>query len=71
MVEFEFSMGNCDFGGRLMVGSMFIVLESMHTLIWMNWLWFGFCMCVLIGLGSQVLEEYRGKQPETSNKWRK
>ena len=35
MVEFEFSMGNCDFGGRIMVGSMFIYIRE-HAYIDLN-----------------------------------
>ena len=35
MVEFEFSMGNYDFGGRIMVGSMFICIRE-HAYIDLN-----------------------------------
>ena len=78
MVGIEFNLGNCEFGGRSMVGFVSIeirehlfVYRTYHALNWwIDWVLIVICvcMCMFDGEGGQGLEGDRGKQPETSNK---
>ena len=70
MMGIEFNLGSYEFGGRIMVGFMFIWVREHTCIYWLNWFWIGVWMCVFNGVGIQALEGDSGKQPETSNKWR-